>query len=62
MLLIFRKNFNFESIEGDRLHKVALAKDRMRELVKFAYVLFKNNGTGEIERLTKLMQNRNPFL
>lgn len=62
MLFFFGKNLDFEAIEANRLHKVASAKNRVRELIQLADMLFKHNGTGKIKRLTQLVQNRRPAL
>ena len=60
MLLFFRKDLYFKSIESDRFHKVIAPKNRMRELIQFSYMFFEKNRTREIERLTKLVQYGNP--
>ncbi len=62
MLLFFGENFDFKSIEQYRLHKVPRLECGMRELIQFAHMLLKNDGTGEIERLTQLVQHRHPAL
>ena len=60
MLLFFGENFDFKSIEINGLHKVSLPKCRMGKLPELADVLFKNDGTRKIKRLTKLVENRRP--
>ena len=49
-------------IDRERLHKVALLEDRVRKLIELTNMLFENDRAGEIERLTKLVQDRHPSL
>lgn len=62
MLLFFRKDFNFKTIESDRFHKIRCAKDGMGKLIEFADMILKHHGTRKIQRLTKLVQDRHPSL
>lgn len=60
MLLFFGKDLYLKAIESDGFHKIALFENRMRELTEFADVLFQNDRTRKIKRLTQLVEDRHP--
>ena len=62
MLLFFDENLNIKPVKRNRFHKIALSELRMIEPFQFIQMLFQNDGAGEIERLTELMQYRHPAL
>lgn len=62
MLLFLGKNFNFESIESNRLHKVWRLEDRVRKLIELTDMFFENDGAREVKRLAELVQDRRPAL
>lgn len=62
MLLFFDQNFDLESVKCDRFHEVALPKLCAVESFEFAEMLFQNDGAGEIQGLTELMQDWRPSL
>ena len=60
MLLLFGKDFNFKSIEGDGFHKVVLFENRVGELIELTNMLVENDRTCKIKRLAQIMQDRHP--
>ena len=60
MLFFFAKDLDFESIEIDRLHKVARSERGMRKPVQFTDVFLQNDRPRKIKRLAQHMQNRHP--